>query len=231
MTTPIVCLDIAGTIVQDEGAVESAFQQAFESLDEQVDGSILDYVRDTMGKSKIEVFTALLGDEARARSATAFFEEAYGRILESGAVQLFSGVQEALRDLREMGALICLTTGFGAPTRLALIEELRLASLIDVSLSPADAFGGRGRPAPDMLLTALIMLGGTDVRDLVACGDTTSDLLAGHNAGAGLTVGVTSGAHTREQLLSIEPDFILDSVVELPTVVREWAEMRDAIHG
>lgn len=231
MTTPIVCLDIAGTIVQDDGAVEMAFQQAFDGIEEEVTDSILSYVRDTMGKSKLEVFTALLGDEGRARTATALFEDAYGRILESGAVQLFSGVQDALRDLREMGALICLTTGFGAPTRLALIEELRLAPLIDISLSPADAFGGRGRPAPDMLLSALIMLGGTDVRDLVACGDTTSDLLAGHNAGAGLTVGVTTGAHTREQLLSIEPDYILDSVVELPTVIHEWAQMREAING
>lgn len=231
MTTPIVCLDIAGTIVQDTGAVEAAFQEAFAGIHEDVDDDILGYVRDTMGKSKLEVFTALLGEEDRARIATTLFEEAYGRMLDSGVIQLFSGVQDALRDLREIGALICLTTGFGPPTRLAIIEELRLAPLIDISLSPADAFGGRGRPAPDMLLSALIKLGGMDVRDLVACGDTISDLLAGYNAGAGLTVGVTTGAHSREQLLSVEPDCILDSVVELPTVVQEWSSMREAIHG
>jgi len=231
VTTPIVCLDIAGTIVQDEGAVEEAFRYAFDGIHEDVTDSVRNYIRDTMGKSKIEVFTALLGDESQAIAATALFEEAYGRILESGVVQLFPGVLEALSDLREMGALICLTTGFGAPTRLALIEMFDLAPAIDISLSPADAFGGRGRPAPDMLLSALIMLGGSDVRDLVVCGDTTSDLHAGHNAGAGLTIGVTSGAHTRDQLLSVEPDYILDSVVEMPTIVQEWSMIRDQIHG
>ncbi len=71
MTTPLelVVLDMAGTSVLDDGVVEQAFQRAAERTgvaDRMPWDEALDYVRVTMGQSKIDVFTHLSGGDAEA---------------------------------------------------------------------------------------------------------------------------------------------------------------------
>jgi len=67
MASPIVCLDMAGTVVNDGGSVEDAFTQALSAVAEPTTDEIANYIQATMGQSKIEVFTALLGDEQQAK--------------------------------------------------------------------------------------------------------------------------------------------------------------------
>ena len=68
MTPPIrlAALDMAGTTVADDGAVEEAFQAALDAVG-LVAGDLADdpgaYIRRTMGQSKIDVFTELLGGD------------------------------------------------------------------------------------------------------------------------------------------------------------------------
>lgn len=229
MHSPIVCLDMAGTIINDDGSVDEAFTRALEAIGEPKTEEIADYIQATMGQSKIEVFAALLGDEERAERATEAFDEAYLSGISGGNATLIPGARQALERLRDAGCLICLTTGFSPRIRQALVEHLDLGDQIDISLSPADAYGMRGRPAPDMLLTALIKLGGSSVRDLVVCGDTTSDIRTGRNAGAGLLVAVLTGAHSRSEFLGEQPDLIAESVADLPMAVDEWINVRGEI--
>ena len=86
--------------------------------------------------------------------------------------------------LREAGVKVCLLTGFSPATRDAVIGALDWRPLIDLALSPADA--GRGRPWPDLPLTALLPLGGGAVSELAVIGDTPSDVESGLRAGAGV---------------------------------------------
>ena len=73
--TPIelVCFDMAGTTVADGGAVEEAFLSALDAMgvrgDDPKRPAMLDYVRTTMGTSKITVFRALFGDDGLAAEA------------------------------------------------------------------------------------------------------------------------------------------------------------------
>ena len=59
----IAVLDMAGTTVQDDGLVEQAFTAAIGSVGVAEDSprfpEMLEYVRTTMGESKISVFTHL----------------------------------------------------------------------------------------------------------------------------------------------------------------------------
>ena len=76
--------------------------------------------------------------------------------------------------LARAGIRVCLATGFSPATRDAIIDTLGWWPLIDLALSPADA--GRGRPWPDLPLTALLRLGGGAVSELAVVGDTPSDI-------------------------------------------------------
>src|SRR5690606_27449434 len=120
-------------------------------------------------------------------------------IAESGAEEI-PGAGDAIRALKETGLRVALTTGFAPVTRDALLDALGWHDLVDLALSPIDA--GRGRPAPDLVLTALLRTGATSVDAVAVVGDTASDVLSGRRAGAGFVGGVLSGAHDRATLSS-----------------------------
>ena len=223
MTLPIrlVAFDMAGTTVADQGAVEEAFQLALDAVDLTAGALREDpeaYVRRTMGQSKITVFTELLGgDRHRAEQANAAFELAFDQAVDRGEVGPMPGAVAAFTDLREAGMRICLTTGFSPATRDRIIASLGWEGAIDLALSPADA--GRGRPWPDMILTAVLRLRVDDVAEVAVVGDTTSDLVAGSRSGASYVVGVLSGAHTRSELARAPHTHLLDSVADLPQLL------------
>jgi phosphonatase-like hydrolase len=218
----VVCLDMAGTTVRDGSAVMDAFAAAIASRDLRVSEfhSAMRYARDTMGQSKIEVFRHIFGDEDAAREANAVFEKDYAGAVAAGEISPMPGAVELFAACRAAGTRVCLSTGFAPVTRDAIIDALGWGPLVDLILSPADA--GRGRPWPDMPLTALLRLGGDAVSSLVVAGDTPADVECGLRAGAGLVVGVLSGDAARADLEAVPAatglpgaPLILDSVADL----------------
>lgn len=218
----LACLDMAGTTVFDDGLVEKAFTTAVSEVGI-VEGSpehgrALQHVRATMGESKIVVFRAMLGgDDDRARLANSAFERAYGEIVAGGGVSAVPGAEKAMVALREAGISVCLTTGFSRPTQDALLQALGWTDLVDLALVPSDA--GRGRPFPDMILTAVLRLGVDDVRAVAVAGDTSSDVLSGVRSGASVVAGVLTGAHDRCRLEAAGATHVLDSIADLPGVL------------
>ncbi|QYM63731.1 HAD family hydrolase [Microbacterium sp. Se5.02b] len=225
MITPLelVVLDMAGTTVRDDGVVEQAFQRAAERTgvaDRMPWGEALEYVRETMGQSKIDVFTYLAaGDRAAAARATAAFEDAYAEIVAEQGVAEIPGAADAIQGLKDAGLTVVLTTGFAPVTRDVLITGLGWEGLIDLALSPVDA--GRGRPAPDLVLTALLRTQTSSVAAVAIAGDTVSDIESGRRAGAGFVAGVLTGAHDRPALSAAGADAVLSDVTALaPALVQ-----------
>ena len=217
----VACLDMAGTTVADDGSVIAAFCAAVEQFglpqgtpdyDE-----ALAYVHATMGQSKIEVFRHILGAEEPAQGANKAFEEHYAASVRAGNVAPLPGAEETFEALRAAGIKVCLATGFSPATRDALLDALGWRQLVDLVLSPADA--GRGRPWPDLPLTALLRLRGGAVSELAAVGDTASDVESGLRAGAGLVAGVLTGSAAREDLERANAPLILDSIADLPPLL------------
>jgi len=213
----IACLDMAGTTVADEGSVMAAFIAAVGEFGLVPGASGYDeamtLVHSTMGQSKIEVFRRVLGGEEQAQQANRAFEMAYGDAVQAGQVTPLPGAAETITALRAAGIRVCLATGFSPPTRDALLDSLGWWPLIDLALSPADA--GRGRPWPDLPLTALIRLSGGSVSELAVAGDTASDIESGLRAGAGLVAGVLTGSASREELEQAGAPHVLDSITGL----------------
>jgi phosphoglycolate phosphatase len=172
-------------------------------------------VQATMGQSKIEVFRRLLGDEGPA--ANQAFEEHYAAAVRAGAVEALPGAVDVLATLRAAGIKICLLTGFSPVTRDAVLDALDWRPLIDLALSPADA--GRGRPWPDLPLTALLRLGGGAVAELATVGDTPSDIESGLRAGAGIVAGVLTGSTSREEFAEAGAPHVLDTVAGFPALL------------
>ena len=177
----LVCLDMAGTTVRDDGAVEAAFTSALAAVGVTPGSRVLRGGRGPRAPDHGlvqggRVRRAVRADEAR--EATAAFAAAYEAIVAAGDVGEIPGARAgAARPARRRAsrsasppaspprpATRCSMPWAGAPT-------------IDLALSPADV--GRGRPAPDLILGAMERLGVDDPGAVAVVGDTVSDLEAG----------------------------------------------------
>jgi len=217
----LLCLDLAGTTVADDGLVEAAFAVALDEVGVPRDGAerqtMEERVAATMGTSKLEVFGDLLGDGARAERANRAFEAAYEGLVRRGDLHPIAGVQGTLLAARQLGLKLVFTTGFSPATRDLVLATLGWVDAADLALSPADA--GRGRPFPDMILTAVLRLQVSDVAAVAVAGDTWADMAAGRRAGASLVVGVLSGADRRQRLVEGGATHVLPSVADLPPLL------------
>jgi phosphonatase-like hydrolase len=218
----LVVFDMAGTTVEDRGLV----QQSFLAADTHAGLSktaaereeMLRYVSDTMGQSKIVVFRHLShGNEEKAQAANKEFERCYAQLVADGHCSPIPGAEDIITTLRSRGIKTALTTGFAKETQSAIIDALGWQNLADVVLCPQP--GVRGRPYPDMPLTALMRTETTSVRSMIVVGDTASDVISGLRAGARASIGVLTGAHNTAQLSAAGATHILDSVADLPGLV------------
>jgi phosphonatase-like hydrolase len=213
MTIELICFDMAGTTVNDQGLVMAAFRQTIRDLTLSGDEALRaeTYVMATMGQSKIDVFTHLFGDHAS--TANGAFERLFIEAAVAEGVSEVLGTRKTVETLKERGIGVALTTGFSPSTREALIEALEWDDLFPVRVSPADA--GRGRPAPDMLWLCALRAGASAAQSIMVVGDTASDMQAGRRAAVGQCVGVLSGTDDAARLAQNGADYVIGSVADL----------------
>jgi phosphoglycolate phosphatase len=217
----LAVVDMAGTTVADDGLVVSAFEAAATEVGVPESGEERErarqYVLDTMGQSKISVFLALFGSEDLAQQANIAFERAYERLIDEGRAQPIDGAAEAISRIRDAGVRVALTTGFSGTTQEKLLAALGWQSLVDLVLAPGD--GVRGRPYPDLILTALMRLGVDGVLNVAMLGDTSSDIESGLRAGVAIAAGALTGAHDERQLRDAGATHVVASITEFADLI------------
>ena len=217
----LAVVDMAGTTVMDDGLVVNAFEAAATAVGVPESGpereSARQYVLDTMGQSKISVFRALFGGEELAQQANAAFERAYEHLIDEGKAAPIAGATEAISRLRENGIRVALTTGFSGTTQEKLLAALGWQSLADLVLAPGD--GVRGRPYPDLILTALMRLEADSVFNVAALGDTTSDIESALRAGVAIAAGTLTGAHNDRQLRDAGATHVVGSITDFAELI------------
>jgi phosphoglycolate phosphatase len=220
-TIQLVVVDMAGTTVADDGLVVTAFEAAATAAGVPASGAERDrarqYVLDTMGQSKIGVFRALFGAEELAQRANTAFERAYDELIDEGGAKPIDGAAQAITQMRDAGIRVALTTGFSATTQEKLLAALGWLSLADLAIAPGD--GVRGRPYPDLILTALMRLEVDSVFNVAALGDTSSDIESALRAGASIAAGTLTGAHDEQQLRDAGATHVVGSVTEFADLI------------
>ncbi|MBO1330591.1 phosphonatase-like hydrolase [Streptomyces sp. VRA16 Mangrove soil] len=212
---------MAGTTIEEHGAVYEALRHAVESTGVTVADSDL---QTWMGTDKREAIAALVRIGGGTPDAE-LVERQYGVfrtfLRERYALrppQPIGRADKALEELRARGIKVALTTGFSDDVALPLLASLGWSvgedGLLDAVVTSDEV--PRGRPAPYMIHRAMEKTGVVDVRTVLVAGDTVVDLEAGTHAGAGVVIGVLTGQLTREQLEPHPHTYVLDSVADVP---------------
>jgi phosphonatase-like hydrolase len=203
MRIELAVLDLAGTTVSDPGIVEAAVRRVTgTSFDETV-------FEAHRGGSKLDMLAALVGSDL-AETALTEFEADLLAAIRMGTVEPLPHAVDALARIADAGIKTCLTTGFSGAIRGALIDSLGWDQVVNLTLSPGE--GCRGRPWPDLILTAALSLEVSDVSAIAVVGDTSNDVLAARRAGAGIAAAVLTGAHDQPRLDAENPSHLLQHV-------------------
>jgi len=225
----LAALDMAGTTVEEGGAVYDALAGAVASAGHAAGP---DAIQRWMGADKREAISGLIEesggtapDSETVESLYAEFRSLLRAAYDANPPSPIAGVPDAIAALRASGVKVALTTGFSRDIAEPLLKGLGwtvgpdAASTIDAVVCADDV--AAGRPAPYMIFRAMETTGVHDVARVAIAGDTVVDLRAGTNAGARIVAGVATGKLTHADLAGEPHTHLLASVADLPAVIAE----------
>lgn len=222
MKPRLAILDVIGTTVQAGPEVGDAFRTAFAEAGVAISDADVDAVRGRSKREAIVVLTEALFPDAAdpqdtAEGIYATFRSILAERYEADATPV-PGARAAIEALGDRGIEVVLATGLDREVTHRILRALGWSSLKLGGVLTGDDVA-RGRPHPDLIHAAMRLAGVTDPAAVLVAGDTVSDLEAAAAADVGWIVGVTSGAHSPEQLRSRRHTALLGSVADLPAWV------------
>ena len=215
----LIFFDINGTIIKRDERTDIPYQNAidtFLSIKNGMNGV------DTSARSDKDVFMEVL-----ERNNQTFSEEKWQSFLELYEKQLedFKGTDvwrsthyalDILDKLSKSDYKLSLITG-----ELSLGARYKLEKIGVWKYFSTGGFGEDGLRRFDIAETALKKakkLYGNDFDEMYVIGDTILDIKTARHLGAKI-ISVTTGSNTREELQSENPDYIIDSLMEIENIL------------
>jgi phosphonatase-like hydrolase len=223
MPVKLAVFDLAGTTIKDNNAVTTAFSNAFKSFGYTISREeikpVMGYKKPVAIRTMLEKLGVKADDDLVNDIHSEFEMEMIDHYEYSPEVGPIADAGDVMLQLKEKGVKIALNTGFSKAiadtilTRLQWIEK----GIADDYIASDEV--EQGRPQPFMIQALMQRAGINDPKEVIKIGDTEVDVNEGRNAGCALVISVTTGAFTREQLEQYSPDYIIDSLSELPSLI------------
>jgi len=221
----MVVFDMAGTTVDEDNVVYKTLQRAIS--DHGYPFTLDQVFAEGAGKEKLQAIKSILAlhqinnDQLSAIIYQHFLillNEAYTYL----SVRPQPNAPEVFRILRQQKIIIILNTGYDKGTAQNLTAKLgwEKGLTYDDLITASDV--ENGRPHPDMILLAMHHFNIRQPGEVIKIGDSVVDIEEGKNAGCALSIGITTGAHSYDQLASANPDFIISDLLELPGIIENY---------
>jgi phosphonatase-like hydrolase len=215
----MVIFDMAGTTVNENNVVYKTLQKA-------INESGFDFTLDQVllegaGKEKLQAIKSILKvyalkqDDKLADAIYQNFIVLLAQAYDREKILPQDNARELFEALKQRNILVVLNTGYNTETAKSLIKKLgwNKGTEFDGLVTATDV--ENNRPDPDMILLAMAEFDISNALEVVKVGDSIIDIQEGQNAGCRLNIGITTGAHTYEQLQTAKPDHIINNLLEL----------------
>ncbi len=219
----LAVFDMAGTVVNENNVVYKTVQKAINKKG--YDFTLEFVLEHGAGKEKHQAIKDILKADNNSISEPSepIFED-FKQLLDEAYHDLqvisFDGVEKVLTKLKSQHIKIALNTGYNRAIAELLLQKMNWTkgNQYDTLVTADDVL--EGRPHPAMIIKAMQVLEVSDANKVLKAGDSIIDIEEGKNALCGVTIGVTTGAHTEEQLKSAEPTYVLNSLIELTNYIK-----------
>ncbi|TDO20746.1 HAD-IA family hydrolase [Pedobacter duraquae] len=221
----MVVFDMAGTTVNEDNVVYKTLRKAINEAG--FNFSLDEVLIQGAGKEKkhairsvLSVYSGITNEVLTEQIYSSFIEQLTDAYV-SAPIAPQPDANALLNALKERDILTVLNTGYDRKTAQLIIDKMGWTSGVNFDILVTASDVGKNRPDPDMILLAMEQLGITESAAVIKVGDSIIDIEEGKNAGCGLTVGITTGAHTAEQLASANPDLVIDNLLELLPLIAQ----------
>jgi phosphonatase-like hydrolase len=220
-TVKLLVCDMAGTTVNEGGIVYKTLYNTIRGYDIYIEPHEM---KNWYGVNKTEVLQHFINRDIEYKNNPAILPQmldSFKRNLkksyfDEGAVKLIhEDLPSSFNALRKNGIKVALNTGYSVDIQDALLDALNMREFTDGYISSESV--PHGRPEPFMIQELMKRFKIVDTSQVVKVGDTVADILEGKNAKCGITIGVLTGAESKEKLLEAGADIVLDSVMDIKT--------------
>jgi phosphonatase-like hydrolase len=215
----MVVFDMAGTTIDEDNVVYKTLQQ---SIEQAGFPCTLDQVlAEGAGREKYQAIQNILQvfhqlkDDSISKSIYTDFVIRLSAAYQHLAVKPMPGAAELMHQLRNQNCKVVLNTGYNITTAQTLLHKLGWKESVEYDALITASDVSNSRPAPDMIQLAYRKFQLINGDETIKVGDSIIDIEEGRNAGCRLCIGITTGAHTREQLSTAHPDAIIDNLLQV----------------
>ena len=219
----MVVFDMAGTTVNEDNVVYKTLQKAINKKG--FDFTLDQVLNEGAGKEKLEAVKSILKVYARntdkdlANEIYSDFMDLLSQAYEDVDVLPQPNAEELFQILKKRNIRIILNTGYNADIAESLVKKLGWKKGVEFDSLITSSDVENSRPDPEMIDLAMDIYGITDPKKVIKVGDSIIDIEEGQNAGCGINVGITTGAHNFLQLQSANPDYIIGNLIELVPII------------
>jgi phosphonatase-like hydrolase len=223
MPVKLIVLDMAGTTVTDKNFVAAAFQSAFKNQDIVILAEDINPLRGYEKKLAIQMILEKYGidfDEEMIETIyNDFIDEMINFYEYSPEVKPAEGVEELFLNLKERSITVALNTGFPKDIADVIVNRFQWIQkgLVDDYIASDEV--KQGRPYPFMIEQLMYRAGIDDPLLVAKVGDTAVDIEEGNNVGCSYNIAITTGAHKSSELQSYLPTHIVNSLLEIPSIL------------
>ena len=210
-----ICFDLDGTLVKSDTTIYKATLKTLEHLN--IKGEIAeDKFIEMIGMHFIDIFEKFNLDVPHFQKFIDIYKKLYFDFIDESKV--YPGVEDTLSFLKNGRDLkISLLTTKGQNQAEKIIDHFELSKYFDFVMGRREGIVHKPSAEPLLFICNELEI---DVRDTMIVGDTELDILCGKNAGA-ITCGVTYGYRTEESLKENNPDYLVDDINEIKSLMSE----------
>lgn len=221
----MVVFDMAGTTIDEDNVVYKCVQKALNS--HEIPATLDQVLAFGAGKEKQhaikDVYTEVmqeLPDDTTIKTIYDTFSDLLQDAYEIVDMKLFEGLRSTLFFLYKRDVKVVFNTGYTKEVANKILKKVDCIVGRDLHLLVTADMVANSRPAPDMINYALHHF---QIKpwECIKVGDSAIDILEGKNAKVRYSIGITTGAQTAAQIATENPDYIINNLRELISIIDE----------
>ncbi len=207
-----ICFDLDGTLLNSAGTIYKSTLKTFYDLNIKYELPE-DEFNKMIGMHFVDIFGHFKIDVPDFEIFIAHYKKVYFDFIEESV--FYRGVKDTLEILKDSPYKISLLTTKAQDQAERILEHFNLTNHFDFIMGRTNGIPHKPDPTPFLIICNNLKV---EPEKSLMVGDTELDILCGKNANA-KTVAVTYGYRSIEKLNEYSPDYMVDNLLELKTII------------